>query len=302
MRIRALDVPDFELPPNPPGWLPGWLKTPENTGLSSVGVTHDMLETAVVNEFGGNRAYPTVSGVQYRKKFTREVGAAAGTKFIECLFQGNGGALITPLGDGVEVLDSDTTMIANQAISQTHINVNPYFTGSGNTMTIVRNVTMRGGSIFINATDAGAMIEDVYAYDQIPEVGAGQHRDGFTSRGRRPNGPPIVVRRSAFITDQDSTTAPFFLQDTYGSGVHGVQILDSYLGGSGYMMVMDRVHDTVVVNVRTDPFGPHSYWHFTLGNMGPSTFARWEDVYAYDPENAANDYKGEAVPMPVYSL
>jgi len=299
MRISALDAPEVELPPDPEGALPGWLKTPMNTGLASVGVTPDMLTTMNIPDFGGNRAYPNVpAGLYYRRRFTKEVAAAPGVVFEQCLFDTPYNAL-TPLGHNVEVKDSDFVMTANAMVGGTHINVHPYYTGSESTVTYIRNLRMTGGTMFINATSAGAIIEDVYGYAQMPETGGEQHRDGFTSRGCKTSNPQIL-RRCRFDCAEDSTTGAFFVQDTYGDGVYGVRAYDCLFEGAGYVMTIDRSHDLVLVNNRTNPYGPHQISDYTLGSSGPSTFALWTGNHRLDPDAVDNDYKGIALPQPVY--
>jgi len=295
MRIVARDYIIPDPPPAVPGALMGWEKTPENVGLASVGVTDDLLEPVSLNPFGGNRDYPNASGEYYRKIFSQQVAAAPGTLFEQCKFTGSA-TMVVPCGDEVVVLDSDMIMVTPwDSQVGTHVNIHPYTTGSVNTKTYLKNIRMTGGTIFINATMAGALIEDVYGYGQLPESGGGQHRDGFTSRGCREQNP-IIVNRCRFDCDQNSTTGALFLQNTYGDEVIGFQSYNSLYEGSGYNIVIDNALDTVMVNNRTNPHGNYTYSDYTVAPQRESSFASWKDNYRYNPE--AVDGKGFVLPIP----
>lgn len=279
--------------PPPTGYRMGWELTPQNTGLASKGVTESMLTPGTVPPYYLQPSSPTVTTNQHRKVFNLNNSVLApggGAVFTECLFIGSTDLIIVngdcTFIDCDFVITEDSLMTENVAVF-----ANGYYDNYANSHLVMTNCRMTGGHFFVDATNMRATLTNVYGYDQGPEVGALQHRDGFTSRGA--GAGRIKLLGCRFDSDQDSTTGAFFLQDTYNDGVVGLEARDCMFEGAGYVMTLETSDDLIIVNNRIRPHGPYSYGPVVSTN---TTFAQWTDNHLY--ASGQPDAKGTLIPQP----
>jgi len=287
--------------------VPGWLRTSANTGLAAVGTTREMLtaHTDPWTVYEPSWSGPNLQGDFYRKIFTADqrLGIGPGSTFTECILEGHAGnqAWITLHGDGIRFKDCDINhasvdgsegaRIVLWAVSDEVALGSP---GVERPKFHLDNVKITGGTVGIyHAGNLGGEINDVYAYDQMPESGYEQHRDGFTSRGATADNP-VILRRSRFVCDQLNTTGALFLQATYGGVVDGIEAYDCLFEGAGYPLTLEHTRNLKLVRVRVKLSG--DAWGPAIGQPA-NTYAEWDDVtlWADDPDN---DYRGAAIPQP----
>lgn len=283
--------------------IPGWLKTSSNVGLASQGlVAGDLSVYTGLSAFGGN-PYPSaanITGTHNNRRFNLSTILAPGdnTVFNRCHFEvGNAGNMVIIAGTGVEFNDCDFVFTGTGTVERCHIVANPYYCGEGS-FTTIKNCRMTGGTIFINITSAGALIEDVYGYGQDPDNNGGaQHRDGFTTRD---DGGTITLTRCRFDCDQGATTGAFFTQDTYTEPAASRTLTSPIIlnqcsfEGSGYCMTLEDAKDLRVTDCRIRQHG--SYQVGTHTQNGRVITTTWTNNYVW-----ANDpplYRGSAISDP----
>jgi len=274
----------------------GWELTPSNTGLASKGVTEAMLTNATYPVWGGQGGVQMVKNQTFtRRKFTINNGPLVvgdGAVFNECLI--TGAESLVKVGGNVEFNDCDFVVTAGSLMSNNiHIQPDFYYAGVAGKKLTMRNCRMTGGHIFLMSNGHAMDLENVYGYAQHPEVGGQQHRDGITVRGSNATTHKVTIRGCRMDCDQEMTTGAFFLQDTYGGGINGVEADDCMWEGAGWVMTISGSDNTVIRNNRIRPHGANIIGPVTTHD---STYAVWTDNHLYDP--ADPDGKGAAVGRP----
>lgn len=268
--------------------VPGWLLTPSNTGLASVGLT-----SADLTPYTGSL---NVSGRIYKQIINVGSGQLVlntGAVIEDCLITGSGNRLVYfKGGTGQQIINSDLVGTGGQSAEVIGLYAD---SASG-----IRISGLRETGFTISAwIDGGAAsapmstIDGWYAYGQ--PSGGTAHHDGFT---RRAGNSPVTINNSRITTDQGSTTGAFFIQDTWNSprapgNVGHVTVTNSYLEGNGYNATLE-ISNTL--NFTGNRFGPTGYGPVTTYN-GPVSGLTWSDNWIY-ANNSANNYKGAAVSTP----
>jgi len=265
----------------------GWLRTATNTGLAAVGVSDSAL-TPYIGSL-------TVTGYLYRRTIalgSSQLILGPGAHLEQCKITGTrvGSAQIRFSGAGQRMTNCDFIGNAGSNLGET---IGIYHDApSGIVITSLRQT---GFTIMIQidggvATDSPSFVDSWYGYDQTPETGFLQHRDGFT---RRSGNAPITIRNSRIVCDQEMTTGALFIQPTWGPAGH-VTVEDSFLEGKGYCATIESCNN---VTIRRNRFRPGSDPNSSYGPVsatGTRTDFVWTDNYLW-ADTPGNDYKGTVV-------
>lgn len=277
--------------------VPGWMRTAQNTGMAAVGTTTGMLTP-----------------------YTGPLNVPAGTKLYRKLINLGDNQLILQPGVVLQECEIHSSRIGSQGavrfMGGNHmvLNCDQYLTGVGGEIAgffgdSVSNLTINslkqtGGTIGLWLDSAGAepgaapsRVSNWMLTGQQGGPGAlanDAHHDGFTRRA----GDTLITLDSCYIfagppennVGGSATTGAIFTQPTWGGLAGNVTVTNSYLGGYGYVVGLDRGDKGSYVNNRIQAL------EWGAASLVCTPPWNWQNNYVYDPSKP--DAKGALIASP----